>query len=128
MRLIILFFMFLFSTVLYAEEMYLIENPDGSVRVLHYKENSNDSVQDVLKSIGAEGLQVNKITSVDLPNDRADRKYWKKLGKRVVIDTDKKDEDEVLEQAKEAEMLTVLEKLKISKEEFEMLDEHKKTR
>ena len=112
----------LFCSNLHAEELYSIENPDGSVTILNYL--GGESLTDVLKSMGLEGRPIKKISRTDLP-DRADRNFWKMndvpIGKKIIVDENKKSEKEAEDSAKETERQAVLDKLKINDSELEQL-------
>lgn len=116
-------FLILFATPLFAEEIYLVEKPDGSVAVHYYIPGSNDTLEETLKNAGLEDLPTQRITQNDIPDDRKDRKYWKMnfTGKKIGIDTAKKQADEDAKAAKLAKKEAVLSKLKISPDEFKDL-------
>lgn len=100
----LILFLMLISSNLHAndQEVYLVENPDGSVRVIHYLPGSNDSIAEVLSSFGFLGLPVMKIKESDIPQDPVDRKYWK-VGvlNKIEIDNAKKSQDQAEEAAKD---------------------------
>ena len=105
-----------------AEELYAVENPDGSVVIVNYQGGSNDSLNDVLRDFGLTGLPITGIKRSDIPVDRSDRKFWKLTGKSIAVDSVKKQDFENEKALKEQEKEAVLSKLKISKEEFEKLN------
>ena len=115
----ILLILLLISGTAFAET-YTVEKPDGSLVIAHYFENSQDTLEEFLESLGLEGLPVSRIDPSTFP-PREDRKYWKKSGNNIVIDTVKKQADLDAEAAKQAEKDAVLTKLKISREELEKL-------
>ena|SRR3990167_3881926 len=94
----------LFSTPVFASD-YLIEKPDGSVVIVGYIEGSSDSLETVLKDLGLLGLPIQRLSPSDFPSDKKDRKYWKlndvPIGKKIVIDTAKKQADETAKQVKD---------------------------
>lgn len=105
----------------FAIESYAVERADGGVSIVHYYENSSDTLDKVLKDVGLEGRPFRRVQASDLPQTREDRNFWTLQGGKVVVDAAKKQAAEDAEAAKEAEREAVLEKLKISKEEFEKL-------
>lgn len=98
---IFLIFLFLFfnATAFADWEHYAVEKPDGSIAVVGYNPGSNDTIQDVLNELGFSGFPIVSVTKNDLPQDRSDRKYWKKLGKKIVVDQDLKNSDLAKKQA-----------------------------
>lgn len=108
----------LISTNLYAEK-YVVEKPDGSVAVINYVTGSQDSLDDVIQENGFSGAIYEEAKT--LP-PREDRKYWKKSGSFVVVDSVNKQKDLDAKAAKEAEKEAVFSKLKISKEEYEKIN------
>lgn len=123
MKKIILFSIFvLLSSKLYAEEeIYSVQRDDGGVSIVHYNPASKDSLEDVLRESGLDGLFARKISASDLPASKADREFWKASGKKVVVDQAKKQQSEAEKSQKEIEKQAVLAKLKISKNEADAL-------
>lgn len=113
--------LYMFFRLLFAEEIYMVENPDGTVEVVHYLEGSSKSLSQVMKDSGLEGRQAIKINPSDIPPTRADRKYWKKAVDKIGIDAAKKASDESEKQQKETDIDTVLTTLKITREDFKKL-------
>jgi len=113
----ILFFgcVFFITGNLQAIETYAVKHPTGEVSIVYYIEGSQDSVEDVLKSSNLSGLPAVKVDSVDIPADRADRKYWKVQGSKVVIDGLKKAEDQTKKAAEKNEKLQLL---KMTEEQY----------
>lgn len=114
----------LICTPVYAEvstERYAVEKPDGKVAVAYYIPGSKDTLEEFLKSNGLYGLPFSRVKDSDI-RDRSDRNFWVKEGKAIAVDTEKKAEIEEENQAKESEKEAILEKMKISKEEFEKLN------
>lgn len=122
-NLILALFFLGFCFPLHANDCYVFENPDGSIRVTQYIDGSADSMQDVVREIGAEGLPVTKISCQDIPKNKQDRKAWRMnpVTKKIVIDPVAKADADAAKAAKEAAREAVLAKLKITKEEFEKL-------
>ena len=81
-------------------ETYAVERADGGITVVAYQDGANDSLETVLRDLGLLGRPIKKVSNEDFPSDRSDRDFWKlndiPIGKKIVIDTVKK-------QAKEAE-------------------------
>ena len=104
MRYLIFILVLFFSTNLYADR-YLVEKPDGSVVIAGYNEGSNDSLSEFLRSVGLAGLPVSRLSDSDIPQDRSERKYWKKndvpIGGKIIIDTAAKQDDETKKIVKE---------------------------
>ena len=99
----------LFSTPLHAEELYAVERADGGVSIVNYF--GGKSLEEVLKSSGLEGRPIKPITRADLPS-RADRNYWKMndvpIGKKIIVDTVKRQEAEAAKAQKEARKQALL--------------------
>lgn len=93
-------------------ETYAVERSDGGVSIIYYQEGSGDSLETVIKDLGFTGYPIKKIIPSDFPTDRSDRNYWKlndvPVGKKVVIDTDKKQADETAKAAKEVRKQALL--------------------
>lgn len=118
---ILLMLLLLFCGTARAEwETYAIEHPDGSVTVQGL-ESSIEDINSVIEKNNYSVSSVTQISSKDVPTNKADRTYWKKQGKKIVVDTDKKKENEDAKADKEAERASVFLKLGITKEEFEKL-------
>lgn len=117
-KIMILFFVAFFisiAVILDAQvetELYVVEKPDGSVSIINYILGSGDSLEGIVNDLGFSGLPIKKITKNDLPNDRSDRKYWKlnqiPIGKKIEIDTVKKQADETAKTIKEARKQALL--------------------
>ena len=124
MKLIILLLLFWSFNAYAAEvEKYVVEKPDGSVVVIHYLVGSHDSLEEIVDQLVYTGLPITRVNDSDFPASRADREFWKfsPVGKKIQIDTVKKAEKEAEQAQEEAEKAIVLEKLKITAEEFEKL-------
>lgn len=124
MIMILILGLILFPSVVFSDvatDKYMVERPDGGVTVIYYVSGSKDSIEDVIKSYGLSGLPYQKVNASDIPATRIDRKYWKKSGNSMGIDTVKRQSDIDAKTAKEAEKDAVLTKLKISKDEFKKL-------
>ena len=110
-----------FASNAFAWDTYAVQRDDG-VSVVYYNPGSQKSLDQVLKDSGLEGKPVKKISKDDLPS-REDRAFWVfndvPVGKKIKVDTVKKQAEEAKKAAEEAERNAVLEKLKISKEELE---------
>jgi len=100
-------------------EMYSVDRDDGGVSIIHYKEGSRDSLDDVIKELGFEGMFIRRIT--EIPNDRSDREFWAMSGKKIVIDNVKKQAsiNEKLNERMKRD--AVLNKLKLSEDEAKSL-------
>ena len=111
MKKLIFLSLILFSVPAYAE-MYAVERPDGGTSIIYYQEGSNDSLESVINDLGFKGFPIKKITPSDLPPDRSNRKYWKvneiPIGKKIMIDSNKKQADEAAQQSTEARKRAVL--------------------
>ena len=107
----------LITSPLYAEK-FGVEKPDGSVAIVNYVTGSQDSKDDVLRDAGLSGT----VFEPGATPGRSDRKYWKRSGSSIVVDSVKKQQDLDAKALKEAEKEGVLAKLKISKEEYEKLN------
>jgi len=120
-KILILFFFILISKICFANvqtEKYVVEKPDGSVVVVHYFPGSSDTIFDVLRANGFEGLPTVKIKDSDILASREDRKYWKRSGDKIIVDQIKKQKDLTLESQQTAKKEAVLGKLKISEQEL----------
>lgn len=107
-------------------DKFVIEKPDGTVAIVHYLQGSGRSLENILEEQGLSNFPIYQISDSELNKlDRKDRKYWKKKGNKIVVDTDMKLEDLNAETAKEEAKEAVLKKLKISKEEAEILGDIK---
>lgn len=102
-------------------EYFAVENPDGSIKSVCYVSGSSDSLGDVLASIGVTNEKVEKVHPADLHLLSENVKNLKFQGKRIVVDQEKKNQEEIEKQDREAEREAVLAKLRITKEEFEKL-------
>lgn len=97
---ILLLLLILFCPLAHADwELYALELPDGSVTVQGL-DTTQEDINSVLRKNDYEPVSISRVTEKDIPS-KADRKYWKKQGNRIVIDTDKKAEDEAENLAKE---------------------------
>lgn len=105
-----------------GEGMYAVEREDGSVSIVQYF-GKNKSLEQSLKDSNLLGRPIVPIVGSDIPKTRADRKYWKMSGKNIVIDESEKQKDILKAQQLEADKTAVLEKLKISKDEYEKLNQ-----
>jgi len=120
----ILFVAFLLSFCVsgYAEDRYMVEKPDGSVSIILYI--SGEPLSEVIDSLGLTGYPIQAITSSDLPNTREDRDFWivdDTPGKKIKIDSVKKQKKIDAVAAEDADIDAILSKLKISKEELKKL-------
>lgn len=113
-------FIFGFCSIAHAET-YAVDRADGGVSIISYNESASDTLQDVVRDLGFEGRPIKRISESDIPASREDRDSWTVQGKKIVIDTDKKQAREAAKAEKEAEKDAVLAKLKISKKEAEAL-------
>jgi hypothetical protein len=109
----------LYSTNAFAET-YAVQKSNG-IAIVYYFENSQDSLFDVLKSFGLDGLPVVKVDS--LPPNKSDREFWVISGRNIVVDQAKKQAAIDAKAARDAEADAVLQKLKISKVEAAKLKE-----
>lgn len=123
----ILLLLLLFGSSAYADvqtDKFLIEKPDGSVVILYYVPGSFDTLSEVVKSMGLDGLPIQRVSESDIPKDRSDRDYWRKgIFGKIEIDSIKKQADIDSKSAKESESDAVFEKLKITKDEFKKAQE-----
>ena len=105
----------------FALDTYAVQRDDG-VSIVYYNPGSQKSLEQVLKDSGLEGKPLKRISPDDLPS-REDRNFWVlddvPIGKKIKVDSSKKQAEEAKKQAKEAEKAAVLAKLKITKEELE---------
>jgi len=86
---LLILMMFFASPVL--ADTYAVERVDGSVAIVHYFNASQDSLADVLESVGLTGRPIKSIDPhTDLPLDRADRNHWVlndvPIGPKVKVD------------------------------------------
>jgi hypothetical protein len=116
------FLLFLFPTVLFASEKYAVERPDGGVSIIHYQPSSSEPIEEVIHSLGFDGLPIRKVNDSDIPSERTDRKYWTVLGKKIVVDTATKQADLDAKAQKQAQKEAVLVKLKITQAELEKIN------
>ena len=110
-------------------ETYAIEKPDGSIVIANYFENSSDSLEEFLVTVGLGGLTAYKIDPSTFPT-RQDRKYWIRQGKKIVVDTVQKQEDLDDLESKKQEKEAVFNKLKnnlkdLTFEEFQKINGRK---
>ena len=125
-KLIFVFFIVFSSNVynIYADT-YAVERPDGGVSIIYYNEGASDSLESVINDLGFKGFPIKKVDVSDLPPDRSNRKYWKlndiPVGKKIIIDSVKKQVDLDAQAQKEIEKDAVFTKLKISRAEFEKI-------
>lgn len=124
-KLLLVLFLIIFSKTTYANtEMYAVEKDDGSVALVKYYPGSRDSLQEVLSEFGFVDKPIKKISVSELP-DLNDRLYWvfdnTDPDKKIKIDLAKKQADLDKKAQEELEKNAVLEKLKITKEEFEKI-------
>lgn len=122
---LILIVIFPFNAFALDEELYAVDQPDGSVTYYHYFLNSRDSLEESLRGAGLQGLPFRRIFLSDIPQDssgkKIDRKYWKRSGSKILVDSTKKQDDLDAQSEKEIEKEAVLSKLKITKKEAEVL-------
>lgn len=103
-------------------QKYVVEKPDGSIAIVHYLSGSARGLESILEEQGLSNLPVYQLADSEFKKlDRADRPYWKKLGNKVVVDTDKKLEALNAETAEQEAKDAVLAKLKITEEEADVL-------
>lgn len=106
---ILIILLILFCPLAHADlESYAVELQDGSISIYNHEPTSPKTLTDVLKENGIEPLSVFKVTEKDLPPTKADKKYWVRQGKNIVIDTVKKSQAEAAKQAKEARKQALL--------------------
>lgn len=103
-------------------EKYAVQRPDGGVSIVYYFPGSNDTLDDVLRSQGLDNLPIAIVKDSDLPATREFREAWVKQGSKIREDAVKKQEIIAEETQKQEEKQAVLEKLKISEEEFEKIN------
>lgn len=118
---LILLFIFCFElfSIAAETEKFAVQMPNGNVTIVHYLKGSQETLEDVMRSFGYQNYPYFQVADADIPQDKKDRKYWKIQGRKVVIDTAKKQADLDAVAAKEAEKDAVFEKMKVSREEFE---------
>lgn len=119
-KLIFLSILFLVPSVCHAES-YAIKKPDGTVAIANYFNGSHDTLEDFLRANGLDKLPRFQVTEKELPS-KEDRKYWDISSGRVVVDSSKKQADLDLKAQEESEKQDVLEKLKLTDEEFDKLN------
>jgi hypothetical protein len=104
-------------------EIYSIERPDGTVAIQHSWKTSEECKED--RSVAGYGtFPAKKIDASALPNingKKTDRDYWTVSGSRIVIDAVKKQDDLEAIAQKEAEEDALMEKLKINRQEADIL-------
>lgn len=100
---------------LYAEKC-AVQRPDGGITVIEYIDGSSDSISDVLSEFGYDGKECVQVKSI--PSNRKDREFWKIEGNSIVVDSIKKQEKAVRDAEESLSRDAVLDKLKISKDEF----------
>ena len=128
----LIFILFLMAVSGYAHAdwtQYLVEKPDGSVAIVGYNTKSkNDSLKDVIDSLGYTGYPISLIRASELPS-RSDREFWKKndvpIGDKVIIDEVKKAQKEAEKASEKTARDAVLTKLKITEEEFKKIKDIK---
>lgn len=116
---------FFFLCFLSIGATYLVENKDGSVSIVNHVDSARDDLQEVIDDLGLSDQKIIVMPKTsDLPSAE-DRKYWKfnsiPLGKKIVVDEDKKQADLIAKTEKKAKKDTVLSKLKITEEELKDL-------
>jgi len=104
-------------------DRYAVEREDGGVSIVSYVKGSTKSFEKVLEDNGLSGRPITALSDADIPKTRADRKYWKMSGKKIVINEFEKQEDLLKAQQLESDKTAILEKLKISKEEYAKLNQ-----
>ena len=96
MKKLIFVFLIILSSPAFAET-YAVERADGGVTIIDYNESANQSLETTLNDFGLSGRPIKRVLLPDFPSDRKDRKYWKMndvpIGKKIIIDTVKKDAD-----------------------------------
>lgn len=104
---------------------YIVEKPDGSIVIVHHNDAAIQTIEETLQENGLSGLPVTRIKQSDIPYDpaeRVDRNHWKRgFSKKIEVDSAKRQAAADAKAAKEAEKDAILEKLKISREEFEKI-------
>ena len=113
-----LFFLALQCSAFSADDktqVYVIEKPDGSVRIFKFTPQAGDSIDDALKSLGVtEKDTVRSINQQDLPEDQSDRDFWKMNrgeGNKIVVDEKAKQEVAVKANAMNEEITNFKKKL-----------------
>ena len=120
---------FLAQSIVYATEVYIVDrSADNLPAAIHYhSESSPYTVQEELRYAHFENYPIEKASLSDIPVTKEDRKYWKlnpsPFGKRVVIDTVKKQADIDEKAAKKAAKKNTLAKAcsQCTDEEWELL-------
>lgn len=98
---ILLILLIFFCPLAYADwESYAVELEDGSIEIENVDPSAD--ITDVLKIKGIVPKSITQVTAADLPANKSDRKYWTRLGKKIVVDDIKKAEDLAAKQAREA--------------------------
>lgn len=125
MKKILFLFVFCFPAISYAST-YAVGRDDGGVSIVNYVDSSSDSLEEVITSQGLSKNDVKKVSKTDLPS-RQDREFWQlndlPLGKKIKINSSKKDSFEQEKQGKETKKQAVLKKLSLTKEELLFLKE-----
>jgi len=116
----------LFSSSAFAS-MYVVERPDGGVSIVNYVDGSSDSLEDVLRDLGFKGFPILEIDQSDIPKSKEDRSFWVMnkvpMGSKIKVDSAKKQAHLDALAGKETEKLAILEKMGISKAEYEKVFE-----
>lgn len=122
MIILLLLFLIFSPTASFAEK-YVIEHPDCESGLCFADIDSGEDAAffEYLNTSVYTDYPVYAVKDGDFPTDKKDRKYWKRIGKKIVIDTAKKQADLDAKAQKESERSAVLSKLKISKEEFKKI-------
>lgn len=124
MKKIMFALVFLFSFPCFAVQRYAVEREDGGVSIVNYY--GGEPLESVLTDLGFWGRPIYRIKDGDLPEGRVDRNYWKindlPFGSQVVIDSNKKNAEKEEKNKEKQDRKAVLDKLKISEKELEMLE------
>lgn len=88
-KLIIIFIVLFLCSFVQAKTVRVLYNLDGSVSVIHVsKYDTQDELKTSFDKATPEGIEYEDIDSSELPENRADRNFWKKTkGNQFTIDT-----------------------------------------
>lgn len=121
---VLIFILFLMiPQILWAGE-YAVSRPDGGVSLVVYNENSEDTLEEVLRDLGLYGQPIKKVTDADKAAVEY-RDAWAlndiPMGKKIKVDEDKVHIKNEMEKVKDIEKKRIMEKLKLTEDELAVL-------
>lgn len=116
---ILLILLILFAPIAGAET-FVVEREDGGVTII--ESVIPDGLDQHLEANNLQGRPVKKIKASDIPPDKTYRDAWvmnpSAVGKKIMVDQQKKKDIDDAKTAKQAEKQAVLQKLGITEEEL----------